>query len=75
MACNSRRACMCGHQYDAEGWAALALLTRLTAPDVSSLLTKWPPNATVEVRACAHCRRQMARLDQAEQGMTHAAAA
>ncbi len=76
MPSDSLRACKCGHQYDAEGWAALPLVTRLTAADVSSLLTKWHPDATVEVRVCKNCRREFARTGYAERDrMTHAAAA
>ena len=54
--------CACGRHYDAERWAALRLLARLTAADVSSLVTTWPPHLVVEVRVCAHCNRQMSRL-------------
>ena len=57
--------CACGRHYDAERWAALRLLARLTAADVSSLVTTWPPHLVVEVRVCAHCNRQMSRLQHA----------
>ncbi len=54
-----------GRHYDAERWAALQLFARLTAADVSSLVTEWPPHVVVEVRVCAHCNRQMSRLQHA----------
>jgi hypothetical protein len=41
------------------------LFARLTAADVSSLVTPWPPHLVVEVRVCAHCNRQMSRLQHA----------
>jgi hypothetical protein len=63
---DSLRACACGHHYDAERWAELPLFTRLVAADVSTLLTTWHPDATVEVRVCGNCRRQIARLRHAE---------
>ena len=62
---DSPRPCGCGHHYDTERWTALHLLTRLTAADVSSLVTPWPPHLVVEVRLCAHCKRPMSRLQHA----------
>jgi hypothetical protein len=35
---------------------------RLTAADVSSLVTPWPPLVVVEVRVCVHCMRRLSRL-------------
>jgi hypothetical protein len=62
MRSDSLRPCACGRHYDAERWAALQLFARLTAADVSSLVTPWPRDVVVEVRVCAHCNRQMSRL-------------
>jgi hypothetical protein len=62
MRSDSLRPCACGRHYDAEGWAALPVFTRLTAADVSSLVTPWPPHAVVEVRVCVHCMRRLSRL-------------
>ncbi len=55
----------CGRHYDAERWASLQLFAQFTAADVSSLVTPWPPHLVVEVRVCAHCNRQMSRLQHA----------
>jgi len=41
------------------------LFARLTAADVSSLVTPWPRDVVVEVRVCAYCNRQMSRLQHA----------
>ena len=65
MPSDSPRPCACGRHYDAERWAALPLFARLTAADVSSLVTPWPPHRAVEVRVCAHCDRPMSRLQHA----------
>jgi hypothetical protein len=65
MRIDSPRLCACGRHYDAERWAALRLFARLTAADVSSLVTPWPSHVVVEVRVCAHCNRQMSRLQHA----------
>jgi hypothetical protein len=62
MRSDSLRPCGCGLHYEAERWAALHLFARLTAADVSSLVTPWPPHLVVEVRVCAHCNRHMSRL-------------
>jgi hypothetical protein len=68
MRSDSLRPCACGRHYDAERWSALQLVARLTAADVSSLVTPWPPDVVVEVRVCAHCNRQMSRLQHAVRG-------
>jgi hypothetical protein len=68
MRSDSLRACACGRHYDAEGWAALPLFTRLTAADVSSLITPWPSHLVVEVRVCTKCDRKMSRLRGAVHG-------
>jgi hypothetical protein len=65
MRSDSLRPCACGHHYDTERWAALRLFARLTAADVSSLVTPWPPHVVVEVRVCTHCNAQMSRLQHA----------
>ena len=65
MGSDSLGPCACGRHYDAERWAALRLLARLTAADVSSLVTPWPAHLVVEVRVCAHCNRRMSRLQRA----------
>ena len=65
MRSDTLRPCVCGRHYDAERWAALQLFARLTAADVPSLVTLWPPDVVVEVRVCAHCTRQMSRLQHA----------
>ncbi len=62
------RSCACGRHYDAERWSALDLFTRLTAADVSSLVTPWPAHVVVEVRICANCERKMSRLQDAVGG-------
>ncbi len=62
---DSLRPCACGRHYDAERWAALQLFARLTAADVSLLVSPWPLDVVVEVRVCAHCNRQMSRLQHA----------
>lgn len=58
----SQRACSCGRYYDNEAWAALRLITRLTAHDVAAIVTSWPVDLVVEVRVCASCSRQSCRL-------------
>ena len=65
MRSDSLRLCACGRHYDVERWAALPVFTRLTAAEVSSLVTPWPPHLVVEVRVCAHCNRRMSRLQHA----------
>ena len=65
MRSDSLRPCACGRHYDAERLAALQLFARLTAADVSSLVTPWPRDVVVEVRVCAYCNRQMSRLQHA----------
>ena len=65
MRSDSVRPCACGRHYDAERWAALPVFARLTAADISSLVKPWPPDVVVEVRVCAHCNRQMSRLQRA----------
>jgi hypothetical protein len=72
---HSLRACACGQHYDAERWAELPLFTRLTAADVSSLVTAWSPDAAVEVRVCTSCRSRMARLQPRELDRTKSAIA
>jgi hypothetical protein len=62
MRSDSLRLCACGRHYDTERWAALQLIARLSAADVSPFVTPWPPDVVVEVRVCAHCNRQMSRL-------------
>ena len=57
--------CACGHDYDPATWAQLPLFTRLGDDQVSSLVTQWPAHLAVEVRVCARCHRQMARLQRA----------
>jgi hypothetical protein len=64
MRSDSLRPCACGRHYDAERWSALPVFTRLTAADVSSIVTPWPSHAVIEVRICASCNRQMSRLQQ-----------
>jgi hypothetical protein len=56
------RNCGCGRRYDDERWAALRLFTRLTAAEVSPIVTPWPPHVVVEVRVCASCDRCFSRL-------------
>ena len=68
MRSDTLRPCACGRHYDAERWAALDLFTRLTAADVSSLVTPWPPHVVVEVRICGNCTRKMSRLQDAVGG-------
>jgi hypothetical protein len=58
----SLRACVCGRDFDPERWAALPLFTRLTAAELSSLVTSWPAHVVVEVRVCTNCGHQMSRL-------------
>jgi hypothetical protein len=58
----SKRTCACGRDYNAETWAALPLSARLTAEQVSSHVSPWQPDLVVEVRVCAGCKRQVARL-------------
>ena len=65
MQSDTLRSCACGRHYDVERWTALDLFARLTAADVSSLVTPWPPDIVVEVRVCVHCNRQMSRLQRA----------
>ena len=65
MRSDSPRPCARGRHYDTERWAALQLFARLTAEDVSSLVTPWPPHLVVEVRICGNCNRQMSRLQHA----------
>jgi hypothetical protein len=61
MRSDSLRPCACGRHYDTERWAALHLFARLSAADVSSFVTPWPPDVVVEIRVCAHCNRKMSR--------------
>ncbi len=65
MRMESQRVCVCGHHYDPERWATLSLCARLTAEQVSSLVTLWPSHLVVEVRVCAGCKRQVSRLSRA----------
>jgi hypothetical protein len=58
----SKRTCACGREYNAETWAALPLSAWLTGEQVSSLVSPWQPHLVVEVRVCAGCKRQVARL-------------
>ena len=62
MQSSSQRTCACGRHYDAERWAALPVLARLTARDVSSIATPWPTHLVVEVRVCTSCKRRISRL-------------
>ena len=62
MPSNPQHTCTCGHHYDAEQWAALPLVARLTPSDVSPLVTLWPSHRLVEARQCAHCNRLISRL-------------
>ncbi|AKU93837.1 hypothetical protein AKJ09_00501 [Labilithrix luteola] len=62
MRSRAQRACACGRHYDIEAWAALPLITRLTADDVAALVSSWPAHVVIEVRACARCSRQCSRL-------------
>ena len=68
MRSDTLRSCACGRHYDAERWTALHLFTRLSAADVSSLVTPWPPHVVVEVRICENCNRKMSRLRDAVGG-------
>jgi hypothetical protein len=68
MRSDTLRSCACGRHYDAKGWTALHLFARLTAADVSSLVTPWPPHLVVEVRVCENCERKVSRLQDAVGG-------
>jgi hypothetical protein len=56
MKSSSQRWYACGRHYDATGWAELSLFARLSAGDVASLVTPWPPRLVVEVRMCPRPR-------------------
>ena len=62
MGISSLRSCACGHQYDAERWAALPLFARLDATEITPNVTPWPDHLIVEVRVCVACERPIARL-------------
>jgi hypothetical protein len=62
MGISSLPSCACGHQYDAERWAALPLFARLAAQEITPNVTRWPDHLIVEVRVCAACERRIARL-------------
>ena len=62
MGVDAKRTCACGRSYCAEAWAGLPLSARLTGEQISSLVTLWQAHLVVEVRVCAGCKRQVARL-------------
>ena len=68
MRSDTLRPCACGCHYDTERWTALHLFTRLTAADVSSLVSPWPAHLAIEVRICGKCKRKMSRLQDAVGG-------
>jgi hypothetical protein len=61
MGVTANRVCACGRGYSAKTWAALPLHARLTADQIASLVSRWPPHLVVEIRVCA-CKRQVGRL-------------
>lgn len=65
MRCSSQRACACGRHYDANGWATLSLFTRLTAGEVSAMVSRWPSHLVIEVRVCEGCDRRISCIAEA----------
>ena len=68
MRSDTLRPCACGCHYDTERWTALHLFARMTAADLSSLVTPWPAHVVIEVRICANCKRKVSRLQDAIRG-------
>ncbi len=51
----------CGRAYSPGAWSSLAVMRTLTSHDLHPYVSVWESARVIEVRACAHCGRSMAR--------------
>jgi hypothetical protein len=51
----------CGHAYSSRTWATLAVVRTLTSRELHAYVSAWEEARVIEVRACAHCGRSLAR--------------
>jgi hypothetical protein len=52
----------CGKGYEHPGWLALPVVGTLTGDAIAAHVVKWPHGVRIEIRRCARCSRNIARI-------------
>jgi hypothetical protein len=55
----------CGAELSDDAWRELALVQRVTSEELRRFLVRWPTGASLEIRRCRHCGKNIARKERA----------